>query len=71
MKGLQTFNPELELMEREEPSIGYSEEIQSMCPCRCHPRCRACVRCNVPFHNLPFPHHTPENYNPETGGYDA
>ncbi len=34
-------------------------DVTYECPCRCHPRCKACMRCNEAFHKLPFPpaHH--------------
>ena len=41
-------------------------DVMYECPCRCHPRCKAYMRCNEAFHKLPFP---PAHHNPGDKSY--
>lgn len=67
---MKTHNPELELMEESlESQIGIvSQEVQSECPCKCHPRALSCVRCNEAFHRIPIPRHAPEDRRVDANG---
>lgn len=60
---MKTQNPELELMEEDlQKQIGIIDsEIQSQCPCKCHPHALSCVKCNEAFHRIPIPRHSPKD----------
>lgn len=66
-----TQNPELELMEEQLQTQIISQEIQSQCPCKCHPHALSCVKCNEAYHRIPIPRHSPADWNEELRCYVA